>query len=405
MRAASSVKDARPTIARNDTNLWSRSEQVRDELYDLFASACQKRGYEALLLHSGPYEFPAWVRFEAWQTQGDASRTKRSSALVTIDPKPYHTHEFEFSVAYVSGNKPRKIDRIAVVGEAEVEELIAHLLGDGVKPKFRLFRAHPLQIWRPKNEIDGLRRDWLSIALALLVIVGLSTVALFGLGLLFWALAGVVYWLIRKRPWIVRNDGKPDGEPRALFRMDSWQTVLFDLGPERTMVRDRLVRAFDEELNEQCRYHPERVWYWGLDGKEEREQLVLTSGRGIVFCQIYAYGRDLYVGWDGHLNRGQWVEQTLASGIDKLSGNPVGVSRVVPGTQEASEYDLADLSCLMEWTHAQVVKLLRQLIAEKRIDQEIDFSIQRAERSKALSSSTADSSIGSKVRKAFQRTA
>lgn len=402
-RVSFSGKDARPTISRNSTNLWSRSERVRDELYNLFAAACQKRGYETLLLHSGPYVFPAWVRFEAWQAQGDASRTKRSSATVTIDPKPCHTHEFEFGIAYSLGNKTRRIDRVAVVGEAEVEKLIGYLLEDGSRPRFRVFREHPIQLWRPKNKIEGLRRDALSIVFSLLLIAGLSTITLYGLGLIFWAIAAFIYSLMRQRQWIVRNDGKPDGEPRVLLRMDSWQTVLFALGAERAMVRDRLVRAFDEELNDRCRYHPERVWYWGLDGKEEREQLVLTSGRGIVYCQIYSYGRDLYVGWDGHLNRGQWVEQTLASGIDKLSGNPVGVNLVVPGTQEASEYDLADLSCLMEWTHAQIVKLLRQLIAEKRIDQEIDFSIQRAERTKALATG-ANSSITTKVRKVFQRT-
>jgi hypothetical protein len=149
------------------------------------------------------------------------------------------------------------------------------------------------------------------------------------------------------------------------------------------------------------------VWYWGLDGKEEREQLVLVAGRGIVFCQIYEYGRDLYVGWDGHLNRGQWVEQTVASGIDKATGNPVGISRVVPGMQPTTEYDLADLSCLMEWTHAQVVKMLKQLIAEKRIDQEIDFSIQRAERQQVVASggAAAEGGVGTRIRKAFQRTA
>jgi hypothetical protein len=227
-----------------------------------------------------------------------------------------------------------------------------------------------------KNKSEGLRRDALATWMSILIAVGFFTLAL-GVGLVLWGIAAFMYFRMRKRRWIVRNDGKPDGEPRALIRVDSWQTVLFDLGSERAMVRERFVRALQAGLNRQ--FHSERVWYWGLDGKEEREQLVLTAGRGIVFCQIYEYGRDLYVGWDGHLNRGQWVEQTVASGIDRTTGNPVGISRVVPGTQPVTEYDLADLSCLMEWTHAQIVKMLKQLIAEKRIDQEIDFSIQRAD--------------------------
>lgn len=127
-----------------------------------------------------------------------------------------------------------------------------------------------------------------------------------------------------------------------------------------------------------------------------------------MFCQIYRYGQDLYVGWDGHLNRGQWVEQTVASGIDTATGNPTSISRVVPGTQPTTEYDLIDLSCLMEWTHAQIVKLLKRLGEEKKIDQEIDFKIQRAERRDVAASGAAeasDTSVASKVRKAFQRTA
>ena len=149
------------------------------------------------------------------------------------------------------------------------------------------------------------------------------------------------------------------------------------------------------------------MWYWGLDGKEEREQWVLTTNRAIVFCQIYRYGEDLYVGWDGHLNRGQWVEQSVGSGIDRASGDPLTIMRVVPGTQPTSEYDLSDLSCLMEWTHAQLVKLLKQLLDEKKIDQEIDFKIQRAGRGAVVRGGEASAEGGAvgKIRKAFQRTA
>ena len=62
----------------------------------------------------------------------------------------------------------------------------------------------------------------------------------------------------------------------------------------------------------------------------------------------------------------------------------------------------------MEWVHAQVVKLLKQLINERKIDQEIDFKIQRAERQQVITSGSAaaaEGSAASKVRKAFQRTA
>jgi hypothetical protein len=398
-------KDARPIIPRNKTNLWTRAEKTRDELYEMFSQACQSHGLEALLLHSGPYVFPAWVKFEAWQPQEDNATTERSSALITIDPKPYHEFEFEFAVTYQVKNKSRELKHVVPFGYDQVQELIAHLVNGGPKPRLSQFREHSLQFWRVKNKIQGLRLDSLAIWKGILIAAGFLAFMLFPVSIVFWIIAGFIHWRMRQRRWIVRNDGKPDGEPRTLIRVDSWQTVLFDLGSESAMVRDRFARALQTGVGQYQRFQPERVWYWGLDGKEEREQLVLTAGRAIVFCQIYEYGQDLYVGWDGNLNRGQWVEQTVASGIDKATGNPVGISRVVPGTQPTTEYDLADLSCLMEWTHAQIVKVLKQLIAEKKIDQEIDFSIQRAERRDVIASGAeAEGGIGKTLRKAFQRT-
>ena len=62
----------------------------------------------------------------------------------------------------------------------------------------------------------------------------------------------------------------------------------------------------------------------------------------------------------------------------------VAVSTVVPGTQSISEYDLIDLSCLMEWTHAQLTNLAKRLLEELKIDQEIDFKIVRGERQSLL---------------------
>jgi hypothetical protein len=87
--------DARPIIPRNRTNLWIAAEKVRDEVYERLAAACAREGIEPLLLKSGPNVFPAWVRFESWRPQDDRAVTERSSALITIAPKPYHAHEFE----------------------------------------------------------------------------------------------------------------------------------------------------------------------------------------------------------------------------------------------------------------------------------------------------------------------
>jgi len=399
--------DVRPLIPRNHTNLWAKAEQVRDALHDQLSRACQAIDIEPLLLSSSPFVYPAWVKFEAWQPVGQQATTRRSSAIITVDPKPYHEHPFELEVTYSARGKTRTIKRVKPLTDAEVQELVEHLVREGPKPSFRRFREAPLQFWREKNELVGLRRDRLAIAATLLVVIGFALVAALTLALALWAAAGFLFYRMKTRRSIVRNEGKPDTEPRSLIRVDSWQTVVFNLGREAAMVRERFVRAIESGLSPQCRFRPERVWYWSLDGKEEREQLVVTGGRGVVFCQIYNYGNDLYVGWDGHLNRGQWVEQTVSSGIDRETGSPISITRVVPGTQPTTEYDLADLSCLMEWTHAQIVKLLKQLIAEREIDQEIDFKIQRAERENVVArgAAAAEKTVANRLRKTFQRTA
>jgi hypothetical protein len=404
----SPAADARPIIPRNKTNLWTQAESVRDELYGHIWQSCTRAGVEPLLLKSPPNAFPAWLKFEAWQRQDDPSTTRRSSATITIDPKPYHRHPFEVEVTYSAGNKDRTYKRVALLSVQDVEQLIEHLLHKAPKPRLTRYREAPFQFWREPNKLEGLGKDILATVVGGCVVGGFLLLGLLPIALALWGLAIYLGIRIAKRNPIVRNEGKPDTEPRALVRVDSWQAVLFGVGDDVAMVRDRFLRMLNAGLGEHCRFHSERVWYWGLDGKEEREQLVLTSRRGIVFCQIYRYGNDLYVGWDGHLNRGQWVEQTVASGIDKGTRNPITICRVVPGTQPTNEYDLADLSCLMEWTHAQIVQLLKQLIAEKKIDQEIDFKIQRAERQQVVASGAAaagDGGIAGKVRKAFQRTA
>jgi hypothetical protein len=157
---------------------------------------------------------------------------------------------------------------------------------------------------------------------------------------------------------------------------------VFDAGADAGRIRDRVLALL---AGEQRRFAcaTERIWHWGLDGKTEREQIVLRHGRGLVFCQIYGYGSDLYVGWDAHLNVGTWREKRVAAGVDRDTGERVELMGVEPASQPAGEYDLVDLNCLLEWTHAQVAKVLKQYVREREIDQEIDFTIIRGDRKDA----------------------
>ncbi len=140
-----------------------------------------------------------------------------------------------------------------------------------------------------------------------------------------------------------------------------------------------------------------------MDSLQERQQYVLTSGRGVIYCQIYEFGTDLYIGWQSFLNRGLWLEQDVSKGIDKKTGKRIQLKTVISGTQNLTEYDVMDLNCMTEWVHAQMVSITKQLMAERQIDQEIDFKIVRGERGE-LNPSQANPAQSAPRKGLFKRT-
>jgi hypothetical protein len=379
--------DARPVLPRGVDNIWSRAERERDRLYELCEKALTSEGMEGLLLKSGPFAFPAWVNVAFWVPVGEPHTTNRASATITLDPKPYHEHEFEYLLTYDRKRKQVKRTRLLPFQQGDVQKLFAYLLGREKKLKLDEFRKVQWHFWKPKNEVRDLRKDYLVTLGSICLLLGTFSVFLVQvdssfifLALALFAIGIIGLWRVSKRKFVIRTEGKPFGEPRDLSRVDSWQTVLFGVGDHVDDFRTRFFESLKGFPTEKFQYHLEKVWYWGLDGKEEREQIVLTHGRGLLFAQIYRYGKDLYVGWDGHLNSGQWVEITVDKGIDRKTSLPTAITYVQAGTQRVNEYDVIDLSCLMEWTHAQIVKLCKQFIQELKIDQEVDFKILRGER-------------------------
>jgi hypothetical protein len=217
----------------------------------------------------------------------------------------------------------------------------------------------------------------LGIALVPLNKVELGVALLVGAGLLF-----VLEKWPRKRA--VVNAGRPVSEPRVLGLVDSWQTMVEGLGANWEKIRTRLYERLSDGSTPDIAVRRENVFYVSPDGKQERQQLVLSQGRGIVFCHVYQYGSDLYVGWDGYLNYGQWAETTMTSGYDPTLARRVVVNTVLPSTQSATEYDLIDVNGLIEWVHIRVTHLVRQILQEYKLDQQIDFKIVRGERQSLL---------------------
>jgi hypothetical protein len=577
----SSAIDARPMLSRSDDNVWERSEQVRSLLYAQLEEECRTRGMEALVLQSGPYVHPAWVKFEAWRPRAERSLTARSTLVITVTTLPFHRFETTYKVEWQHLGHGGAIDDLFSLDQPTLAGLVNLLCEDvpdvaplGLRSRMRsLLRSRQLRkvwwhFWKPRNRVVAIRRDWLTVASGLTMALGAGAMltaftmnaadpglsdaaivepyapleaspadfllpapqadldpitgarilvanqalgsslgaasnryddgrpyelwafnatagetiratvdasefdALLRLGrigpdgfeelamnddaigsnpAIDWVapadgtyslvaeayaadgagaytvlvesataapatqasdvlegsadesfatvadpegsaagttgmLGGVVFLVgglgmvaSRRAPRLVRSSGKPTAEPRILHYLDSWQTVVFGAGGAEQVIRERTVARLTS-AGERFHCGIERIWDWGLDGKIEREQIVLRLGRALVFTQIHRYGDDLYVGWDAQMNLGTWREKPLGSGIDRETGQRIRLQTVEQTLQRTNEYDLIDLNCLAEWTHAQVSQVLKQYLKEQEIDQEIDFSIIRGER-------------------------
>jgi hypothetical protein len=249
-------------------------------------------------------------------------------------------------------------------------------------------------VWKPKNKVNALRTDYAAVGATTILILGIAMGALMmmrlGTGeigggsliipIALFILGVFILRQIKEGGRLVRSAGKPLAEPRTLRYLDSWQTVIFGGGDDTAEIRSQVLALLSSPQFARATCSTERIWYWGLEGKEEREQIALRYGRAIVFVQIYRYGADAYVGWDAQMNVGVWLEKHLATGVEELTGRRVELKTVVHGVQATTEYDLIDLNCVAEWTHAQVTQVLRQYVKERKIDQEIDFKIIRGER-------------------------
>jgi hypothetical protein len=226
------------------------------------------------------------------------------------------------------------------------------------------------------------RRDVLGlVALAVMFLLSLfllnpvyNIVVFVGLAVLVWILNAYRHKLI----W---SSGKPEAEPRILLRMDSWQALLIGLGPERDAVHDAVVAELKQNADASWSIADERIWYWGVDGKEERQQTVVSFRSALAFVHFNAYGDDLYVAWDAHINRGTWTEKPVGRGTSAETGALCEVHTIAPAHRTVvSEYDVSDANCVLERVHAVITRVLRRKLAEHRLDQEIDFTIVRERR-------------------------
>ncbi|MGH3980939.1 MAG: hypothetical protein ACRDRZ_18405 [Pseudonocardiaceae bacterium] len=391
--ASPALRDVQPILERRADSIWARVEQTRDAICDAMRQACEQEGFDALVIKSSPFVQPAWVRLECWIPKNPElgrAVTERGSMVVTIEAKEFHRYELEYSVKLDDRGWSKTYPRLRGFGPAQLAQLVRFLLVRGPEPNLAALQLATarLEIWKPANKVNVLSTDWLKLTPTVLIVVSIGIIyfslplgGIFALlGLLFLVGAGVAFYLLSRRRTVVLSSGRPVAEPRKLTLVDSWQAVVAGLGADAELLRERFLTVLRDRPMAGLQSRVEAISYWGLDGKVEREQIVLTFRRAILFCQIYEYDQELYVGWDAHLNRGQWVEKTVAIGIHKASGELTRVNTVGSGWEQLTEYDVTDVNCLVEWTHAKLVRLVQRLMEERKIDQEIDFKILRGER-------------------------
>jgi hypothetical protein len=382
----SPLRDARPILERKPDGIWARVEQSRDTICDALRQACKNEGFDALVVKSLQFVQPAWVKLECWVPKNPElgrAVTERGSVVVTIEAKEFHRYELEYTVELHDRGWSKTYRRLSRFDSTHAVEIVRFLLLRDFKPELTnlQLRDKPTEIWKPENKVNVLRTDWLQAAPITLIVLGILFLTLFlPLGLLFLAGAGLAFYALHQRRAVVLSPGKPIVEPRTLTLIDSWQAVISGLGADAELLRQRLFTVLRNPPMVELRSRVEKIWYWGIDGTVEREQIVLTFRRAILFCHIYEYDQELYVGWDAHLNHGQWVEKTVGTGIHKESSEFTRVNTVERGWQPLTEYDITDANCLIEWAHAKLVQLVKHLMEEREIDQEIDFAIIRGGR-------------------------
>jgi hypothetical protein len=376
------LRDLRPIVERNDSNGLSHAERIRDQIYDTLDRTAAAKQVEVLILKSPPFTAPPWVRVESWlHHTADSALTLRSSATLSVRPREFHRFPVEIDLAISDDKRNRTFSSLIDFQESDAQRLLDYLLFEPHAPRlrFRRCRAWPFQLWLPRNKPARLGVDPLGVVVSVLLIVGFITLGI-GVGAILLLAAGLVAYFNGRRRRHVLSAGKPAQEPRQLIRLDSWQTLVKDLGCERDGVLGAIEAELHQPSDDGVTMANEHIWYWGVDGKEEREQLVVRFRRGIAFVHVYRYATDLFVGWDAHVNCGTWVEATSGSGYDKATRELCAVHTIEAGWHVPNEYDICDTNCLLERVHVAVSKVIKLKLCEHKIDQEVDFKILREPR-------------------------
>ena len=174
--------DQRPILPRSAENAWQKCEVVRAQLYAQIEEVCRAKQIEALVLQSNPFAHPIWVKFESWAPIEGRALTARQSMTVKIIPMPFHRFETIYAVEWERHGQSGAFGQLHRFGTAEITKMLDLLCAQPATQMTRRrvrsilkpvqVRISPLQLWRPKNRIVAIRRDYMKIAAWLSTVVG-----------------------------------------------------------------------------------------------------------------------------------------------------------------------------------------------------------------------------------------
>ena len=371
------------TIPVNDVdNVIRKVNAKRDELYTLISRVSKKLEIPIKCIKSSSINTSTWLTCSVTNSI-EPYISKEANVIIVIESLPFHEYDTIVSLEINTNNYQKTFEQIIEFNEDDIVKILQILVSDNGKIKYKPKRYSNWKIifWRPKNNlIKKYDKKFNIFKIFPISILYIPFGIIKGVYNLFYRL------FVGRKSYYKVTMGKPKYEPRHLVKLDSWQTVVASLGGEKERIVTELqIKLTNLDIQEgSFRVKKEKIWYWGIHGKEEREQLACIFNRGYVFVHIYSYGNDLYVGWDANLNYATWQEYKVADGYTNGKVQNIELYGIEPIWKEVNEYDLDDTNFLLETVHANITQIIKRMMKEKKIDQEIDFTIVRESRKDAL---------------------
>jgi len=345
----------------NHDNIILKLHKERDRLYEYFNTISLELDMDIECVKSSSFDMTTWVACRFISKKNDFLR-KESYVDIELIPIPFHIYDICFSIELNTGYYKKNFKNIIAMTENDITKILQIMISNSGYINYRPIRYSNSSFifWRPKNKLIKEYQEtfFSSINISFL---GIS------------AFEKPLFYKI--------TTGRPSFEPRLFIKLDSWQTVINNIGNLKDSIMLELMTKISnlEVKDKYLQTIIEKEWYWGLNGKDEREQLVCIFNRAYVIIYIYNYGNNLYIGWDANLNHATWEEYQIAEGYLGIR-----LHTIYPAWKELNNYDLNDMNFLLETIHSNITQIIKRVIKEQKIDQEIDFSIVRESRSDVL---------------------